>query len=242
MEKSTFVLVHGGRHGGWCWKFVAPLLRAAGHPTYAVTLTGLGERAHLLTPQVDLRTHVQDVVSTFEHEDLTDVVLVAHSYGGLVSSAALEEVADRVRHVVFVDAQMARSGESMFDMTPPRLVEALLAVAAEQGDGWRVPPVDASWWGVDDPELAAWVTERITAHPLRTYQDRPGTISRVWELPGTFVECSPSMLPDHMLERMREHAATAPAFAYRRLDACHDAMVTRPAEVAALLIEAATPA
>jgi pimeloyl-ACP methyl ester carboxylesterase len=171
-----------------------PTASRSGHDVVAPTLTGLGERAHLLTPALGLNTHVRDLVATFHYEDVTDDVLVAHSYGGLVASAALEEVADRVRHVVFLDAQMPHTGESMLDMVPPALTDQLLSIAEREGDGWLVPPVDASGWGVDDPDLVAWMNQRFTSQPLATYRDRVGTIKEAWRLPGTFVECRPSML------------------------------------------------
>ena len=237
MSGLTFVLVHGGRHGGWCWRFVAPLLRAAGHDVVTPTLTGLGERAHLLAPTVGLDTHVQDLVSVFEYEDITDAVLVAHSYGGLVAGAALEHVADRVKHVVFLDAQLPRTGDRMLDMTPPPLAEQLVALVERDGEGWYVPPADASWWGVEDPEVIAWMNPRITAQPFQTYRDRAGVVEQAWRLPGTFVECTPSMLSEHMLARARGHAAEATDFDYRVLDTCHDAMATDPVAVADLLLD-----
>src|SRR5947199_7272840 len=101
---APFVLVHGGRHGGWCWRPVAALLRAAGHEVYTPTLTGLGERAHLLSPQISLDTHVRDVVAVFEFEDIRDAVLVGHSYAGMVVSGAMELIAERVRSLVLLDA------------------------------------------------------------------------------------------------------------------------------------------
>ncbi|MGW0582764.1 alpha/beta fold hydrolase, partial [Streptomyces sp. NPDC002920] len=102
--RSPFVLLHGGRHGGWCWKHVAAALRQEGHLVYTPTLTGLGERAHLLSPSIGLDTHVQDLVAVFEFEDIQDAVLVAHSYGGMVASGAMERIADRVRSLVLFDA------------------------------------------------------------------------------------------------------------------------------------------
>src|SRR5438128_128006 len=101
---ATFVLVHGAWHGGWCWKRVTPLLRAAGHEVYATTLTGLGERVHLASPNVGLALHVQDVVGVLEYEDLRDVILVGHSYGGIVISGVADRVPERLRHLVYLDA------------------------------------------------------------------------------------------------------------------------------------------
>jgi pimeloyl-ACP methyl ester carboxylesterase len=128
--QSPFVLVHGGRHGGWCWARVAPLLRAAGHDVYTPTLTGLGERSHLLTPDIGLATHVQDILGVFEFEEITDAVLVAHSYGGSVVAGAMERIAGRVRTLVFLDAFMPAPGETVLDIVGPDLAAALLERAA----------------------------------------------------------------------------------------------------------------
>src|ERR1700704_3677346 len=135
-----FVLLHGGRHGGWCWRRVAVLLRAVGHEVYTPTLTGLGERSHLLNPQIGLDTHVQDLVSTFEFEDIRDAVLVGHSYGGMVVSGAMQRIADRVRTLVLLDAHMPREGESVFDLNGPDRAAAMIALAEDGGDGWYIPP------------------------------------------------------------------------------------------------------
>src|SRR5215216_473082 len=107
---TTFVLVHGGWHGGWCWKRVAPLLRDAGHDVYTPTLTGLGERVHLASPQVNLTTHITDVVNVIEFEDLSEVVLVGHSYGGVVITGVASKVSDRIKDLVYLDAFVAKDG------------------------------------------------------------------------------------------------------------------------------------
>ncbi|MFB7992297.1 alpha/beta fold hydrolase [Streptomyces sp. NPDC056002] len=233
--RPPFVLVHGGRHGGWCWKHVATALRQAGHTVYTPTLTGLGERAHLLDQTIGLNHHVQDLVSTFEFEDIQDAMLVAHSYGGMVVSGALEHIADRVRRVVYLDAHLPRSGESVFDMIGADRAANHLANAKNNGEGWFIPPADASWYGVTDPDDAAWVNSRITAQPLKTYQDPVGDTDRAWSHPGMFIECVPSSLEPHILNRARERQATDPAFSYHVLRATHDAMVTAPDAVTELL-------
>ncbi|WP_446046553.1 alpha/beta fold hydrolase [Streptomyces olivaceus] len=238
--RPPFVLVHGGRHGGWCWKYVAAALRQAGHMVHTPTLTGLGERSHLLDQQVGLGHHVQDLVLTFEFEDIHDAVLVAHSYGGMVVSGAMEHVADRVRQVVYLDAHLPRTGESAFDMIGANRAADHLANAKNNGEGWYLPPADASHYGVTDPDDAAWVNSRVTAQPLKTYQDPVGATDRAWRHPGTFIECVPSSLEPHVLNRARERHATDPTFSYHVLDATHDAMVTAPDAVTQLLRQAAS--
>lgn len=237
--RPPFVLLHGGRHGGWCWKRVASALRNAGHEVYTPTLTGLGERSHLLNRAIGLDDHVQDLVAVFEFEDIQDAVLVAHSYGGVVASGAMERIADRVRRIVYLDAHLPHTGESVFDMIGPARAANHVARAEEGGEGWYIPPSDASWYGVTDPDDAAWVTSRITAQPLKTYQDPVGSTKRAWSHPGMFIECVPSSLEPHILDRARKRHADDPAYQYRVLHATHDAMVTAPAEVTDLLLEAA---
>jgi pimeloyl-ACP methyl ester carboxylesterase len=239
-EHPPFVLVHGGRHGGWCWRPVTPLLRAAGHDVYTPTLTGLGERAHLLTPQVGLDTHIQDLVAVFEYEDIQDAVLVGHSYGGMVVTGALEQVADRVRSYVLLDGHMPRDGESVFDLNGPERAAAMIALADESGEGWYIPPADAARYGVTDPDDVAWINSRMTAQPLKTYQDPILATGRAWDHPGLFIECVPSSLEPHLLERARARSAADPRFRHRVLHTAHNAMVTDPKAVAELLLEAAT--
>ncbi|MFC9454381.1 alpha/beta fold hydrolase [Streptomyces sp. NPDC056983] len=233
-----FVLVHGGRHGGWCWKHVAHSLQQAGHTVYTPTLTGLGERAHLLSQAIGLKHHVQDLVATFEFEDIQDAILVAHSYGGMVASGALEHVADRVRRLVFLDAHLPRTGESAFDMIGPTRAAGHVAEAENGGEGWYLPPADASFYGVTDPRDTEWVNKRLTAQPLKTYRDPVESADRAWTHPGMFIECVPSTLEPHVLERARKRHADDPDFPYRVLHATHDAMVTAPEAVVNLLHEA----
>jgi pimeloyl-ACP methyl ester carboxylesterase len=238
-ECPPFVLVHGGRHGGWCWSRVAAQLREAGHMVYAPTLTGLGDRSHLAKPGIGLDTHIQDLVSLFTFEDINDAVLIGHSYGGMVVSGAMEEIADRVRRIVFLDAHLPLSGESVFDLIGPVRAARMVAMARDGGEGWRIPPSEAAWYGVTDPADAAWVNARTTAQPLKTYQDPVGSTERAWSHPATYIECMPSSQEPRVLQRARERAASDPGFRHLVLEATHDAMVTAPGEVSKLLLEAA---
>lgn len=202
----------------------------------APTLTGSGDRAHLLTREVGLDTHVTDLVNVFEYEDIEDAVLVAHSYGGMVASGALEQIGDRVRFLVLLDGHMPRTGESVFDLNGPARADAMIALADEAGEGWFIPPATAGRYGVTDPVDAAWVEARMTAQPLKTYTDRIGATDRMWSHRGMFVECVPSSLEPHLLARARARAAADPSFAYRVLPAAHNAMVTAPDALADLLL------
>src|SRR5207253_6592078 len=124
---ATFVLVHGGWHGGWCWRKLTPLLRAAGHEVYTPTLTGLGERAHLLGPGITLETHAQDVLGVLTHEELTDVILVGHSMAGAVIMVVADRAPAPLAHLVYLDASLPRDGESEVECHPEAVQAWLLA-------------------------------------------------------------------------------------------------------------------
>ncbi|MDU0301849.1 alpha/beta fold hydrolase, partial [Streptomyces sp. PAL114] len=136
---STYLLVHGAWHDGRCWERVAPLLEAAGHRAFHPSLTGYGDKAHLLGPEVGLDTHVEDVVRLIKDEDLTDVILVGHSYAGLVISSAANEVPERVAHLVYLDAMVPEHGETAVDAQP--VTQSLIDLAASTDTPWRIPPL-----------------------------------------------------------------------------------------------------
>lgn len=236
---ATFVLVHGGRHGGWCWKKVAALLRSRGHEVFTPSLTGGGERRHLARPDVGLSTHVQDVLELLFFEDLAGVVLVGHSYGGMVIAGVADLVPERVAHLVFLDALVPRDGDSVVGLAHPDVGRRLLQLAHESGDGWLVPvDTGAAEYGIDDPADAAWATERLTPQPLATYTEPIGLRGRGDALSRTYIRCTESpWIPDEVAARGRESG-----WRYRELATGHDAMVTAPGEVAALLLEAASDA
>jgi pimeloyl-ACP methyl ester carboxylesterase len=240
-NKPPFVLVHGGRHGGWAWRRVAPALRQAGHDVYTPTLTGLGERRHLLSPQIGLDTHIADVVGVFDYEDLDDAVLVAHSYGGAVVCGAMEHLADRVRSLVLVDAHMPASGQSVLDLVGPARAAAMRQRVQEHGEGWYVPVSDASWWGLTDPDDIAWANTKITPQPAKTYEDPVPSTERARASAYTFIECSESRVPPEELAWQRERCQNSPRLRYRVIKGSHDVMVDNPGGLVELLLEAVDP-
>ncbi len=158
---AIFVLVHGAWHGGWCWQRVARLLRAAGHDVYTPTLTGLGERAHLLSPAIGLDTHIKDILGVLFYEDLRDVVLVGHSYAGMVITGVAEQTAKRLRHLVYLDAFVPWEGQSLLDLMGETEALIVRERAARDGDGWCVPPLPLEAFGVTKPADLAWAGARI---------------------------------------------------------------------------------
>jgi pimeloyl-ACP methyl ester carboxylesterase len=238
--RPQFVLVHGAWHGAWCWSRVLPRLRAAGHDAHAVTLTGVGDRAHLLSRDIRIATHVADVVGLIECEELTDVVLVGHSYGGMVITG----VADRMeaehpgvlRHVVYVDGSAPRSGESWSSPHKPEVVAARIA-AAEAGGGLAIPQPDASVFGLDGADRD-WVNRRMTPQPFGLYRD-PLVFdeARLARLPRTFVDCNQPAFPN--IDAMRRRVRSEPGWNVVEIATGHDVMVSEPARLAEVLLACA---
>ena len=225
----TFVLVHGGWHGGWCWKKVVPLVRSAGHAVFTPTLTGLGERAHLLTPAVDLRTHVRDVLAVLDYEDLQQVILVGHSSSGMLLAEIADQAAARVVQLVYLDAFVPETGTSVRDYADG---EQLDAEVHTQGDGWRLPlRFSLEQLGVTDRADQAWMAPRLGDHPYAA-MTQPVQVGaeQLSDLGRTYIQTTPGF---------GEHADRAKrwGFGYYALETGgHDAMVTAPAELATLLL------
>jgi pimeloyl-ACP methyl ester carboxylesterase len=166
---STFVLVHGAWHGSWCWKKLRRVLRAKGHDVFSPTLTGLGERAHLLSPTVDLDTHINDVANLIKWEDLSDVILCGHSYGGCVISGVADRMPERIAALVYLDAFVPNDGECVLDVLPPEVKAAQMNLAQQTGEGWKLPPIPAEAFNVN-PTDRSWVNAQCTMQPLAAFQ------------------------------------------------------------------------
>ena len=234
---TTFVLVHGAWHGGWCWREVAGRLQSAGHRVFAPTLTGLADRSHLLTRETGLETHIFDIVNLLEWEELDDAVLCGHSYGGMVVAGAADRAAGRLRAPVYLDAFVPADGQCLRDLAPPERVAAMHRDADERGDGWKVPPMPASIW-LDDPAQQAWVQPKVTPHPLCCFTDplpltgAGRTVDRKMHILAGANHRSP-------FHAIHAGVASEPDLLCRRIDGPHDLMISHPAETVALLLEAA---
>jgi pimeloyl-ACP methyl ester carboxylesterase len=166
---ATFVLVHGAWHGGWCWRRVARLLARNGHEVFTPTLTGLAERSHLLTPDIDLDTHILDVVNEIKWEGLSGVVLVGHSYGGMVISGVAEKMEKAISSFVFLDAFFPDDGQAVVDMQPPAAREPTLAAA--RAGATALPPRSAAIFNVNEKDRA-WVDAQCTPQPIETFMQK----------------------------------------------------------------------
>jgi pimeloyl-ACP methyl ester carboxylesterase len=233
---QTFVLVHGAWHGGWCWRRVADRLTARGHKVFTPTLTGLGERSHLLRRDIGLATHVADVVNLIRWERLEDLVLVGHSYAGFVISAAAEEVQPALAALVFLDAFVPESGQSLFELTAPATRDAITA-AAQRGDT-TVPPRSAEFFKVNEKDRA-WVDTLCTPQPLATLRDKvtlTGARERVPKKAYVRARDYPNPAFDAALARL----GTNPAWRVYEVPCGHDVMVDMPERLTEILLEAAT--
>ena len=234
---KTFVLIHGFWHGAWCWKYLAPLLTAPGHRVHALSYTGMGERAHLLASGISIDTFVDDVVGVIEAEELENVILVAHSFGGVPATGVAARIPQRLAHLVYLDAGLVLSGESAADTHPPAAVQERLASAAAAG-GLAVPVptrLPDSWGLAPGTPDYDWVLRRLTPQPLGSYTTPlhyagpPGN-----GVPATYIECTAP--PTAMQDVARKRAAALPGWRYLKMATPHDAMITHPREVAEILL------
>ncbi len=165
---ATFVIVHGAWSGPHAWRWVRPLLREAGHDVFTPALTGLGERAHLADRRTGLDTHIEDVTAVLHYEDLRDVVLVGHSYGGMVITGVADRAGERIGRLVYLDADVPLAGESELDLVPPEERRQYEDAAQQRGDGWLIPPPFPDVLPPDTDPKVVWAVARMVPHPLRT--------------------------------------------------------------------------
>jgi pimeloyl-ACP methyl ester carboxylesterase len=238
---ATYLLVHGAWHSGQCWERVVPLLEAAGHEVFAPTLTGYGDTAHLAGPEVGLDTHVADIVRAIRENDLAEVVLVGHSYAGLVISSVADQAPDRVAQLVYLDAMVPQDGESAVDVLP--VCQTLIDLALESESGWRVPPLPelpppAGLFGVTDPGDVAWLRSMLSDQPVRCLQQpvRMGNPA-LRAIPQTHIHCTggaPEGVTHRPVPAVQPNGSPAQVW---ELATGHDCMITMPAELSELLLK-----
>jgi pimeloyl-ACP methyl ester carboxylesterase len=247
LRMAAYVLVGGAWLGGWCWQRVARRLREEGHDAYPVTLTGLGERVHLASPEIDLETHITDVVNLIEYEDLRDVVLLGHSYGGLVVTGAADRFPERISELVYLDTTPLPDGAILLEKFPPEARERTEDQVQEWGEGWKFPmppPQElanlASLEGVDEDHLRL-LYSRATPQPFGTYTQPLRLENPAREgLPKLGILCSFS------LDQVKEMIASgnplfsgldAPEWRFVELPTGHYPMFSRPKDLAELLLD-----
>lgn len=229
---KTFVLVHGASHGGWCWRSVAELLRGRGHRVTTPTLTGLGERSHLLSGAIDLQTHITDINNHLRFEDLDDIVLVGHSYAGAVITGVADRMADRLGRLIYLDAVLVHHGETLISQVPEPVAEERIRLARETG-GLVMPVPPASAFGVTDLDLSVWLESKLTPHPIKTYLSELRLDGAAGNgLPAAYIICNDPLYRGLAVAHARARQTGWPL---HELATGHDAMVIAPARTADLL-------
>ncbi len=225
---STYVLVHGAWRGSWIWKRVRKALQAHGHEVFTPTLTGVGERSHLLSPQVNLETHIADVMNLIRGEELCDVVLCGHSYGGCVVSSVADRIPEKIGALVYVDAFVPENGQSLHDTLPPEARNEQLDAARKVGEGWKTPAIPAQAFNVNSRDRD-WVDRQSTSHPLACFQQPvrlTGAMNRIGDI--TYIIAtgwSPSPFPQFY------DKAKARGWKTLTLACGHDVMLDQPEEL-----------
>jgi pimeloyl-ACP methyl ester carboxylesterase len=228
--QTTILVCHGAWGGGWSWKKMRPLLQAAGFRLVTPTYTGLGERAHLANPTIDLEIHIEDVLNVIKYEDLNDIVLLGHSYGGMVATAVADRATDRVAQLIYLDAFVPRDGQSLFDLNEAG--RQPMREVATSGDGWRVPP------NPTPPDTSAadleWLTSRRVHMPIKCFETRLRLYNGEPTMPRSYIYATRTT-PADTFGQFARRAKSEPGWRYFEIDASHSPGVTAPEALAVLL-------
>ena len=227
----TYLVAHGAWSAGWAWKKMHPLLTAAGHRLVTPTYTGLGERTHLADPSNGLETHIQDILGVIQYEDLRNVVLIGHSYGGMVATGVADRAPDRISQLIYLDAFVPRDGQSLFDLVPPEGREAMRRSVTE-GDGWRVRP-NPTPPDTSDADIA-WIADRRVAQSIKCFETPVRLVNGETKLPRIYIYCT-RIAPADTFGPFAGRAKTEPGWRYHEIDASHSPHITAPEALAALL-------
>jgi pimeloyl-ACP methyl ester carboxylesterase len=224
---ATFIVAHGAWSAGWAWKKMHPLMRGLGHELFVPTYTGLGERGHLASPDVDLETHVSDVLGTLHCEDLRGAILVGHSYGGMVATCVADRASDRLSQLVYLDAFVPGNGQSLNDLRPGQPSHA-----GGGGADWLTPPNPLPPdTGEEDRE---WIMARRMSHPRKCFEQKAHLTGAVDRLRRTYIYCTKAA-PGDGFRVFARRAQSDPGWRYFEINASHNPHVTVPASLARLL-------
>ncbi|MEZ5932032.1 MAG: alpha/beta fold hydrolase [Alphaproteobacteria bacterium] len=230
---TDFFVTHGAWSAGWAWRKMRPLIRAAGHELWTPTMTGLGERAHLAHPGIDLEHHIRDAVAVIETEDLRDLVLIGHSYGGMVATGVADRARERVARLIYLDAFAPDDGESLMDLAAPERRASFENKVAEEGDGWRLPPNPMP---PDTPEAdRAWAAPRRIPQPAETFRQKLTLTGGALTLPIDYIYCTIAG-PEDGFRRFADKARTR-GWPLHELAASHNPHLTMPEALTALLLQ-----
>jgi pimeloyl-ACP methyl ester carboxylesterase len=224
---ARFVLVHGAWHGSWCWKRVRKALQQQGHEVFTPTLTGVGERSHLLAPTVDLQTHTLDVLNLIQWEELDDFVLCGHSYAGMVVSGVADRIPERIRSLVFLDAFVPESGQCLAELLPVPHDPPI--------DGWKSVPVTAEAFGVN-PADRAWVDRQCTVQPVACFAQPVNFTGGMQRIKSIHYVYASGWAGEQSPFRQFYDKAVARGWKTSEIDSGHDVMLDRPEAVTTLLL------
>lgn len=230
---AVFVLVHGAWHGSWCWARVRRALVDQGHQVFTPTLSGVGERSHALSRDIDLQRHVDDIANLIRWEELESVILCGHSYGGCVISGVADVLPDRIAALLYLDAFLLEDGECLHDLLPDEHREMQLSLANEYGEGWRVPPIPAEVFNVNAQDRD-WVDRQCTPQPLATFQQPirlnsgPSPVSRTHYIFASGWQDTPF--------HASYDRAKARGWTTSEIACGHDVMLDRPEDLTAELV------
>jgi pimeloyl-ACP methyl ester carboxylesterase len=226
----TFLVCHGAWSAGWAWKKMHPLMSAAGHRLITPTCTGLGERVHLANPSIDLETHIQDILNVIRYEDLRDIVLLGHSYGGMVATGVADRARDCIAQLIYLDAFVPGNGQSLLDLNEP--ARQRMQELANAGDGWRVPP-NPTPPDTSQADLE-WLTERRVDMPIKCFEMTLKLQGGELQLPRSYIYAT-RITPADTFGPFARCARSEPGWRYYEIDASRSPHVTAPETLAALL-------
>ena len=233
-KPKTFVLVHGAWYGGWCWDKVAQALRAQGHNVSTPTCPGVGEQAHLLSKDISLTTFITSITNHILYQNVSDVILVGGGFGGVVISGVADRIPHLIQRLVFVDAMVLASGLSVFEAQPAAVTLKRQQQVESMGKGIAIPAPPASAYGHMDQETLAWLTARLTPHPVGTYQEKLVLNNPLGNgRPRIYVDCIAS--PFEPLVEVKKHLRSQKGWEWAELNTHHDPMITDPLVLADFL-------
>ena len=238
---KTFVLIHGASHGGWCYDRVAAILRSQGHRVFTPTLAGLAERASMDARQINLTTHIDEIIKLFDRADLSDVVLCGHSYGGMVISGVADRITDRISNLVFLDAVVPEDGKSMNDYIFPgwRLLPVVMSVWLF-GRGYKLTPPPPAWFFKVNKTDQAMVNRHLTSHPYKTLTEKIHIGNNAERIPNhTYIYAT--RWGNAQIAKQYKLARTRKGWKLFEVECGHDIMIDAPEELARILVSASYP-
>jgi pimeloyl-ACP methyl ester carboxylesterase len=227
---TTFLVCHGAWSAGWAWKKMHPLMAAAGHRLVTPSYTGLGEREHLANPSIDLETHIRDILNVIKYEDLRDIVMIGHSYGGMVATGVADRARDRIVQLIYLDAFVPGDGQSLLDIDDPG--RQRMQDLAKAGDGWRIPPTPPP--PDTAPADAEWLAERRVKMPIKCFEMKLKLHGGELSLPRSYIYAK-RISPADTFGPFARRARSEAGWSYHEIDASHAPNVTAPEALMALL-------